>query len=155
MRVKPLVSRHYRQLVDDAAKDTQALAVPPEGWIRTVRKALNMSGAQLAARIGSTRGLVSQTEKNETFGKASVKSLQQMADAMGCRLVYAIIPKSSTIESLIADQARKKARTVVQYAGQQMALEDQALNPKQMEREIERLQNRFISEMPSDLWNDK
>ena len=78
MSVKKIVRKQYQDIVDRARlQESYGLRVPNEGWIRTVRKALNMSGAQLARRLGMTRGLVSNTEKAELSGSVTIKNMQQ------------------------------------------------------------------------------
>lgn len=152
--MKDIVIRQYQKMVNTVAKDAQGIAHPPEGWIRTVRKALGMSGAQLARRLGATRAFVSQTEKNELNGSITVKNLQKMAEAMGCRFVYSLVPVTGNIEDLIAARAKDKAKKLVEKTGKHMALEAQALSVQQMCDEIERLQKRITYEMPRDLWDN-
>jgi predicted DNA-binding mobile mystery protein A len=154
MKMKSIVIRHYQMMVDTAAMSAQTITVPPEGWLRTVRKALNMSGAQLARKIGATRSRVAQAEKNELAGTVTLKTLHQMAEAMGCRVVYTIVPIKGTTDDLIASRAKEKARKLVEHAGKHMALEAQALSPQQMQYEIERLQRQIMTELPSDLWDN-
>lgn len=153
MDMKDIVTRQYQMMVDAVAVNARGITQPPEGWIRTVRKALGMSGAQLARRLGTTRAFVSQTEKNELHGSITVKNLQQMAEAMGCRFVYAIVPEGSTTADLISARAKDKAKKLVDQTSQHMALEAQALSPQQMQYEIERLQRKILSDMPRDLWD--
>ena len=90
MSVKAIVQQQYKRIVDNAASHA-ALQTPPEGWLRTVRKALGMSGAQLARKMGVTRARVAQAEHAELSGGATLKSMQAAAEAMGCRFVYAIV----------------------------------------------------------------
>jgi len=59
MSVKTVVRLQYQRLADSAASHS-SLRTPPEGWLRTVRKALGMSGAQLAKKMGVTRARVAQ-----------------------------------------------------------------------------------------------
>lgn len=152
--MKAIVTAQYQIMIDAAAVSAQVITAPPEGWLRTARKALNMSGAQLARKIGATRSLVAQAERNELAGTVSLKTLQQMAQAMGCRFVYAIVPAKGTADDLIANRAKEKARKLVEQAGKHMALEAQSLSPHQMQYEIERLQRQIITDLPSDLWDD-
>ncbi len=58
MVVKKIVISQYKGIVDRAAALIAGLKTPPEGWLRTVRKALGMSVVQLAAKLGVTRALV-------------------------------------------------------------------------------------------------
>ena len=153
MYIRQTVIRQYQGIVDAAATHARNFTRPPEGWVRTVRKGLGMSGAQLARRLGVTRAFVSQTEKNELTGSVTVKTLQQMAEAMGCRFVYAIVPEGATAELVVA-RAREKARSLVEQAGRHMALEAQALSDEQMHYEIEQLQRQILADLPADLWNN-
>src|ERR1700730_2645478 len=112
MSVKTVVQQQYRSIVDTAASALR-LRVPPEGWLRTVRNALGMSGAELAKKMGVTRARVAQAERSELTGGVTLKSMQATAEAMGCRFVYAIIPPSGRIDDIITAQARKKATAII------------------------------------------
>ena len=153
MSVKQVARQQYQRIVDNAAIQAD-IALPSEGWLRTVRKALGMSGAQLAQKMGVTRARIAQAETSEKDGAVTLKSMQATAEAMGCRFVYAIIPPTR-IEDLIFAQARKKAATLVKTASKHMALESQNLPDDKIEQEIERLTREIASEMPSDFWSGK
>src|SRR5712691_1367145 len=138
MSVKTIVQQQYRNIVDNAAASIAGLKTPPEGWLRTVRSALGMSGAEVAKKMGVTRARVAQAEAAELTGGVTLKSMQATANAMGCRFVYAIIPPQR-IEDIVSAQARKKAMAIVATASKHMALESQALSNKQINQEVERL----------------
>ena len=152
MSVKQVVRQHYQAVVDLAQDVT--IQVPSEGWIRTVRKALGMSGAQLARRMGVTRARIAQAEQAELEGGITLKSMQATAEAMGCRFVYAFVPPD-TVENVILAQARKRAEAIVETAGKHMALEDQAVTGSRTRQEVIRLMNELIHDMPPDFWQDK
>jgi predicted DNA-binding mobile mystery protein A len=151
MSVKTVVQQQYRSIVDGAASVTNP-GIPPEGWLRTVRNALGMSGADVAKKMGVTRARVTQAEHAELTGGVTLKSMQATAEAMGCRFVYAIIPPSGRIEDIITAQARKKAMTLVGTASKHMALENQALSNDKLDQEVERLTREIAQEMPPDFW---
>lgn len=151
--MKQIVTAQYQDIVNRAGRAVRGLSVPKEGWLRTVRKSLGMSGAQLARRMGVTRALISNTEKAELSGGVTIKAMQQMAEALECRFVYAIVPEGD-IEDLIESRAQEKARAIVEKAGKQMALESQTLSAKQLSFEKERLAREMVRDLPSDLWND-
>jgi len=151
--MKQIVTAQYQDIVNRAGRAVRGLSVPKEGWLRTVRKSLGMSGAQLARRMGVTRALISNTEKAELSGGVTIKAMQQMAEALECRFVYAIVPEGD-IEELIESRAQEKAGAIVEKAGKQMALESQTLSAKQLSFEKERLAREMVRELPSDLWND-
>lgn len=154
MSVKQIITRQYRRKLNQAASKFQDFALPPEGWIGTARKALGMSAAQLARRLGKSRALVSNTEKAELDGAVTLRTMRSMAEATNCRFIYAFVPKESA-EVLIRRRAREKAEQCVMEAAVHMALEQQALSQSQIESEIERLTEEILRERPGDLWNDE
>jgi predicted DNA-binding mobile mystery protein A len=154
MSVKRTALQQYQAVVNRAAAPAEAFRTPSEGWLRSVRKALGMSGAQLARRMGVTRARISNAEKDELRGAVTIQSMQTAAEAMGCRFVYAIVPPQ-TIEELIAAQARRKATALVNTASSHMALEGQTLPDAKIAQEVNRLTRDFVHEMPSDFWDGK
>lgn len=117
--------------MDRAASQLSGVQTPSEGRVVTVRKALGISGAQLARRLDVTRAAVSQTEKNEASGSVTLKHMQNAAEALGCRFVYAIVPDGS-IEDIVRDQAERNATQLVRRARGHMALESQSLPPEKL-----------------------
>lgn len=154
MSVKRVVRQQYQAIVDHAASQAAALRVPSEGWLRTVRKALGMSGAQLGRRMGVTRARIAAAEQAELTGGITLRSMQAAAEAMGCRFVYAIVPPQS-VEDMVTAQARKKALAVVGTVSRHMALEGQALPDDKTAQEVARLAADMAREMPPDIWDDK
>ncbi len=128
--------------------------MPSEGWLRTVRKALGMSGAQLARRMGVTRARINSAEQGELSGGITLKSMQAAAEAMGCRFVYAIVPPE-TVEDIVSAQARKKALAIVGRASGHMALEDQALSNEKIAQEVARMTADLSRDLPPDFWDEK
>ena len=154
MSVKQAAQLQYQGIVDRAAAAAGNLRVPPEGWLRTVRKALGMSGAQLARRMKVSRAAVGQTERSELAGGVTLKAMEAAAEAMGCRFVYAIVP-DGTVEDLVTDQARRKVEKLVGIASKHMALESQTLPEAKIKDEIARQIRNMLVHMPSDFWDDK
>lgn len=154
MTVKRTVQQQYQALVNRAAKQVAKIQTPSEGWLRTVRKALGMPGAQLARRMGVTRSRIAYAERDELNGNLTLKSMQTAAEAMDCRFVYAIVP-ADTVEDIIIAQARKKATAIVSTASKHMALENQALPNEKIAEEVTRLARDIVHEMPPAFWDDK
>ncbi|GLR70622.1 mobile mystery protein A [Agaribacter marinus] len=151
--MKHIVAKQYRENVNLARKKLEGLATPSEGWLRTVRKALGMSGAQLGRKLEVTRGAVSINEKAELSGGITIKTMQQMAESMGCRFVYAVVPETD-VEDILMKRARLKATKQVRNASVHMALENQLVAEGKLVAEVERLAQEMIETSPSDLWND-
>lgn len=154
MTVKDAIIRQYQAIVDKTARGSLKDRVPPEGWLRTVRKALGMSGVQLARRLGQTRGAITKAENQELTGAITINTMRAAAAAMGCRFVYAIVPEEGSVIDLVYAQARKKARGTVSRASGHMGLESQSLTKKEIEQEVERLARSMAARMTPDLWND-
>ena len=81
--------------------------------------------------------------------------MEQFAEAMGCRFVYAIVPPEGRIENLVAAQARRKAAAIVGKASVHMALEKQALPERKNRAEVERLARELMEDPPPGFWSDK
>jgi len=155
MGIEAIVLKQYRDKVNQAVKRFGGYSMPlSEGWLKTARKALGMSGAQLAQRLGVTKGRVSQAETSELSGGVTLRTMQSMAQAMSCRFVYAIIPEKD-IESVIKDQAIIKAKARVKAASTHMALEAQSLDRQALDSEIERITSEIMSKIPADFWSEK
>ncbi len=152
--VKQIANEQYKALVNKAAKQLRPVQQPKEGWLPTVRNALGMSAAQLARRLGMTRAHIWKTEKAELSGGVTLKTIKNLAEGMGCRFIYAIVPEN-TVEDILVQRARKKAERIVEATNKHMALEDQMLSGKTIAHEIERLQKDMLDNMPSDFWNDE
>tara|TARA_R110002072_G_scaffold11196_2_gene50979 strand:+ start:140544 stop:141002 length:459 start_codon:yes stop_codon:yes gene_type:complete len=151
--MKKIVMRQYQDIINKARERTAGLSLPSEGWLKTMRKALGMSGSQLARRLGVSRSQIAQSERNELSGAVTLRTLQNAAEAMGGRLVYTIVP-AGKIETLIAKRAREKAQQLVSRANVHMALESQTLDTKSRDFEIRRLEQELLNTMPSDFWDD-
>lgn len=156
MIIKSTILKQYQRLVDKASLSSAGLDLPFEGWMRTMRKALGMSGAQLARKMGVTRALISQAESNEVSGNVTMKTMQTMAQAMGCRFVYAVLPpKGKETEDVIFAQALKKARAIAERTDGHMALEGQSLSLDELEKQIKRLAQRLSIEMRLNFWDEE
>jgi predicted DNA-binding mobile mystery protein A len=117
---------------------------PRKGWIRAIREATGVTLRELSMRLGKTGSLASALEKSEAEYRISLGTLRDAADALGCQLVYALVPKSGTLEELAQQAARAKASENVRAVEHTMALEDQAVGdvPKKIEEETRRLLKR-------------
>lgn len=100
---------------------------PHRGWIRAVREALGMSGAELGHRMGVTQQRVAALEQAERQSAIQLDTLQRVADALDCNLVYALVPRTSLTEAVKA-QARRKATQILRRAAHHSRLENQASN---------------------------
>jgi predicted DNA-binding mobile mystery protein A len=123
------------------------------GWIQSSRLAMGMSLRQLAERIGISASALSNFEKREQADAVSLATLKKVANALDMELVYYFRPKSGSIKNTIEQQARKKAKEILNQSNQTMKLENQETNKISQELEIERLTKDIIYKMPINLWD--
>lgn len=154
MSVKSTVRKQYVRIVDRAAKQLANIQKPSEGWLAMLRKALGMSGSEVAARMGVSRNAIYQAERNERDSAITINQMQKLAEAMGGRFVYAIVPEGS-VEDVIRAQAQRKAEALIRRASAHMALEKQSLPSAQTKRRIEELADELVRDMPPDFWEVK
>lgn len=155
-KYKQIAREQYSKLVNHALSFSD-IRQPKEGWIRSVRSSLAMSGAALSKRLAGHRSTVSYLERSEMNGAITLKKMQEVAEAMHCRFVYAIVPaggKNDSIEAIIDRQAESLARDIVEQSSVHMMLESQQLSKEENEKEIERLKKQIINDMPRDFWED-
>lgn len=156
MNIKNAVKKQYQAIIDEAASTPlQFVKQPREGWIASTRKALGMSAAQLGRIVGHTRANISASERSEKEERVTLQTLKTMAEAMGCKLVYGIVPVQGAVEDLIRTQARKKAMALVEQASTHMALEKQSLSDEKVEAEVTRVLQELFEKQPADFWSSE
>lgn len=124
---------------------------PPKGWVRAVREALGMTGTQLAERLKVDPSTVSALEKGEIQDTVTLTTLRRAAEAMNCRLVYALVPETS-LEQTVRDRAATVVDVRLGRLGHTMALENQALSDPDLAEERGRMIEALIREEPRRLW---
>jgi predicted DNA-binding mobile mystery protein A len=152
-RIPNEVSVRGRELLDSHFKEWQPLrniARPTHGWVRAVREALGMSSAVLAARLGVTAGAVIRLEQSEAADRVRLDTLRRAADALGCDLVYLLVPRRP-LTTVVRERARVLAHYQVAAVEQTMRLEDQATGATQ---EIEDQLTRQLLDR-GGLWSDE
>lgn len=117
---------------------------PPKGWIRAIREATGIPLRQVSQRLQKSIPLVSSLEKSEADYRITLLSLRNAADALGCQLVYALVPKNGSIQELAEAPARTLAADNVRAVEHSMALEDQAVGgiDDKIEEEARRITKR-------------
>lgn len=152
MQLKSLFNKQIRQQVNKWLPSV-SFPFPREGWIRFIRKALGMTTSQLAARLKKSRGEIVHFEQAETKGSITLKTLKNIAHAMDCELVYAIVPKSS-IDEILTARARKIAKEKLKYISHSMSLENQQLAESENKEQLELMVKALLSSSPKNLWDE-
>jgi len=127
---------------------------PPSGWIKAIRGALGMSSRQVATRLGIAQSAIRQLEQSEKHHTISLETLEKVAHAMRCQLVYAIIPQEpfSSLEEVIDDQALQAAKILVSKVDHTMKLEQQGLAQNRLNEQIQEIAKQLKDTLDPSLW---
>lgn len=106
--------------------DLAAFTPPRGGWVKALRESLMMSSAELGARLGITRQAAYALQASEVAGTVRLESLQRAAAALDCRLVYALVPRT-TLEKTVQTQAGRIVDALAASVAHTMALEGQSV----------------------------
>ena len=127
---------------------------PRAGWIKTLRVALSMSAEQFAERLGVTRGRVNQLENAEIQNSVTLRTLEEAANALGCELIYAIVPKgSSTLENIIKKRADEIAKERVARVAHSMSLEAQSVETDMLKIQQNELSKNLAAHLNKKFWS--
>jgi len=88
------------QLDRSLSKERKLPPRPSGGWIASVREALGLTLAEVGKHLRAPRQTVQKFEHAEGTDRITLGSLRRIADAVGCDLAYAIVPKSGSFAAL-------------------------------------------------------
>lgn len=132
----------------------EAFMRPSQGWIKAIREALGMTATQLAGRLGVVQSRVVAIEKAEIEGSITLNSLKKAAQAMDCRLVYALVPRQP-LEELARERAERLARKRMESTRHSMALEAQGVEATDEREQLKCMVSRLLEKAGSDIWEDE
>ena len=141
-----------RRQLDRGLADLSLPPKPSKGWSVEVRNILGMSAAQLGHRLGIRQSTVAKLEQSERDGTITLNSLERLAGAMSCRLVYAIVPET-TYSQILDSQAKLRAEEVIGIVQASMALEGQSNTAAVLESEVEVLSGELVRTLSREIWN--
>lgn len=73
--------------------------------LRAVRQALQIPVVEIAEKLGMRRSGVYELEMNERRQTITLRSLARVADAMGCKVVYGVVPQDGkTLEGVMEEK---------------------------------------------------
>ncbi len=131
----------------------KSFTIPSNGWIITIRKALNISLKQLGKRLKVTSQNINQFELREKDGSISIQKLKEVANALDMEFVYAFIPKDGSLEKLIEKRANQVAKEIVMRTSHTMKLEDQENSKERLQKAIKDRAEKIKNELPKYLWD--
>lgn len=125
---------------------------PSGGWVRAVREGLGMTNVQLTKRLAKRAPQsIEDMQKSELAETIQLKTLRRLAEALGCRLVYAIVPPVP-LDEIRRDRARAIAERLVKHTSHSMKLEAQGVSQEEEQRELESLIEKILADNPKNLW---
>ena len=124
------MKREFRQLrLSQLDRNVElARSLPPRpsgGWLVSARQALGLSQRQVAKEMRASGQAIQQFEHAEAEDRITLRALRRVAGAMGCDLVYVIVPRSGSFLDLAEEPTRARAARDVKSVVHTMALEDQ------------------------------
>lgn len=125
---------------------------PRGGWVRAIREALSMTQAQLGDRVHVSRQSVQDLEKAEAERRITLDSLDRLARAMGCRVVYALVPENGSLDDLRTRRADALAEALLKPTDHSMKLEAQGVSAIERERQRKLLAETLLRDSPRKLW---
>jgi len=135
--------RPFRALVD-----TQP---PRRGWIRAIQQALGVTNRQLAKRLRLKPQTIEDMQEYEAKETIKLTTLRKLAQALDCRLVYAVVP-NKPLEEMRLEQARNVARRQLKPVAHSMSLEAQGVSDADQKSELDRLVQKLLAGNPRKLW---
>ena len=136
-----------------ALKESGVAIVPQQGWVRTIRKMLGMTIKQLARRLGVDPSRVVKIEMSEAEGAVTLRTMQSVAEAMGCKFVCYLIPQTS-LEDIIKSQAMKLAKEQIKRTSHTMDLEAQSVAKNWLAEQRKDLIYELLSKPWKYLWEE-
>lgn len=109
---------------------------PATGWVKAIREGLGMTQAQLGKRIHIRFQNVQKIETSEEKKTITLQTLEKVARGLNCKVFYILIPEK-TLEETVEKQIQKKAEEIINSVSHSMILEDQKINPKEMQIQLE------------------
>lgn len=127
--------------------------IPSKGWIHTFRTTLKMSMRQLGKRLSISAQSIKEIEEREINQTISLKSLNEVANALDMKLVYGFVSKHKSLEQMIELRAQEIAQEIVLRTHHSMVLEEQQNSNERIKKAIVQKTIEIKSEMPKYLWD--
>ncbi|MFH1526891.1 MAG: mobile mystery protein A [Bacteroidota bacterium] len=154
-----MIPENRKLIIEQLGKKYERLSqlsesdIPSKGWINSIRTALNMSLAQLAKRLNKSVPTIKEIEQREETKSITLGKLQEVAEALNFRLIYALIPNEKSIDAIIEKRANEVARQIVIRTSHTMKLENQENQKERIEQAINEHADKINNELPRYLWD--
>lgn len=80
-----------------------------QALLRTVRQALGVPVKEMTEKMGVSRSVLFELEASESRRTITLRSMARAAGAMGCKVVYGVVPENGkTLEALAEERLWRK-----------------------------------------------
>lgn len=93
---------------------------------------------------------VQQNAQQQLTDSITLRSLRKAAEALDCRLVYALVPQDGSLQALVQKQALHKAKEIVSAVDHTMQLESQGVGNAQTK--IKEMAEELAKNPNTQLW---
>jgi len=104
--------------------------------------------------VGPSQPRIVELEKSEQSGTVTLNTLQRASEALGCRLVYVLVPERPLAE-VVTERAALIAECQSKAVEHTMRLEDQAVKDKRAARALREEAIEDLLKRPARLWDDE
>jgi predicted DNA-binding mobile mystery protein A len=139
-----------RQL-DKKLKPLCSFSVPQQGWVRVLRNALGISSGTLARWCGVSQQRIIRIEQDEIAKKTTLRTLEEVAEKLNCRFIYAFVPNQDLF-SMLEKQAKKQAIQHLNFTAHSMILEDQRVSKKASNEQVALLTEDIMKKDIRNIW---
>lgn len=124
-------------------------------WLQEVRQVLGLSLTQLSRRLGISAPNLKKLELSEAKQTIELKTLQKVAAAMDCRVIYAIVPQQNfaSFEAILEERAKAVATALMGKISQTMSLEAQGVGATETQLQIKDLAEELLQNLDKRLWD--
>ena len=139
--------------LEEKIKKLRNFETPQKGWVYTIRKVFNMPYKYLQKRLNISLNGIYNYEQAEPKGEITLRTLEKIAKAMHCKLVYAFVPLEKPIK-LIEKRAEYMAKKQLEMVSQHMSLEDQTTDSKFKKYQLQRIKDQLLNGDIKKLWKE-
>jgi predicted DNA-binding mobile mystery protein A len=155
MKLKRNILHLQRHQLDELFQNLKSLPPTPRprlGWLKAIRESLGITARQLAALLGTDSSAVLGLEERELKGTVTLESIERAARAMGCQLVYSIVPMTESLEQIVDQKAHAAASRLLKSVAHSMHLEKQDVSKTSTAQQIETLAQELKASLDPVLW---
>jgi len=108
-QVRELERKIVRRRLDEEMRPFRRAGMekhPTDELLRSVRQVLRIPVEEIAKKVGINRSVLFSLEESERRRSITLRSLSRVAKAMGCKVVYGVVPQGGLTLEELAEERR-------------------------------------------------